>query len=138
MFLYLMLINFCIAVTVSVIVISLFSKPINSILSRIINDPISTAWAKYIKFSGMVVGISSGVRIYEIEKYITPSLYNKDQIIVELTRDRWILEIYRTIIETLQGIAWMMLVFLLWLYFLCHSPMVGSKIQQTEQCRQKE
>lgn len=111
MFLYLMLVNFLIAVTVSVIVISLFSKPINSILSRIINDPINTAWSKYIKFSGMVVGISSGVRIYEIEKYITPAVYDKEQIIVQLTRDRWILEVYRTIIETLQGIAWMMLVF---------------------------
>jgi hypothetical protein len=111
MFLYLMLVNFLIAVTVSVIVISLFSKPINSILSRIINDPINTAWSKYIKFSGMVVGISSGVRIYEIEKYITPVVYDKDQIIIQLTRDRWILEVYRTIIETLQGIAWMMLVF---------------------------
>lgn len=106
-----MLVNFLIAVTVSVIVISLFSKPINSILSRIINDPINTAWSKYIKFSGMVVGISSGVRIYEIEKYITPAVYDKEQIIVQLTRDRWILEVYRTIIETLQGIAWMMLVF---------------------------
>lgn len=111
MFLYLMLVNFLIAVTVSVIVISLFSKPINSILSRIINDPINTAWSKYIKFSGMVVGISSGVRIYEIEKYITPAVYDKEQIIIQLTRDRWILEVYRTIIETLQGIAWMMLVF---------------------------
>lgn len=111
MFLYLMLVNFLIALTVSVIVISLFSKPINSILSRIINDPINTAWSKYIKFSGMVVGISSGVRIYEIEKYITPAVYDKEQIIIQLTRDRWILEVYRTIIETLQGIAWMMLVF---------------------------
>ncbi len=30
---------------------------------------------------------------------------------IELTQERWVLEIYRTIIETLQGLAWMMLVF---------------------------
>jgi len=113
MFLTLMLTNFLIAVIVSFIVISVFSKSINAILSRIINDPINTSWAKYTKFAGIVVGVSSGVRMYEMEKYITPVLYNtKDNnYIVELTSDRWILEIYRTVIETLQGLAWMMLVF---------------------------
>ena len=34
--------------------------------------------------------------------------------IIALTTERWVLELYRTIIETLQGIAWMLLVF-----FLC-------------------
>ena len=28
-----------------------------------------------------------------------------------VTRDRWILEVYRTVIGTLQGLAWMLLVF---------------------------
>ena len=35
------------------------------------------------------------------------------QPVLELTRDRWILEVYRTIIETLQGIAWALLLFFL-------------------------
>lgn len=112
MFLYLLLINFFIAAFVSFLIISLFSKSINSILQRIINDPINTSWSRYIKFAGCVVGISSGVRVYEIEKYITPHQYSAEQqIILELTKERWILEVYRTIIETLQGLAWMMFVF---------------------------
>ena len=37
--------------------------------------------------------------------HITPKL--------ELTPERWTLEIYRTIIESLQSIAWMLLVFFL-------------------------
>ena len=36
---------------------------------------------------------------------------NDKKIVIELTQERWVLEIYRTIIETLQGLAWMMLVF---------------------------
>ena len=51
------------------------------------------------------------MRIHELEKYITPWRGDKEQFIVQLTSDRWALEIYRTVIETLQGIAWMLLVF---------------------------
>ncbi len=31
--------------------------------------------------------------------------------IVQLTAERWTFEVYRTIISTLQGVAWMLLVF---------------------------
>lgn len=30
---------------------------------------------------------------------------------MELTSARWVLEVYRTIIDAMQGIAWMLLVF---------------------------
>ena len=36
---------------------------------------------------------------------------DKDAKIIELTADRWLLELYRTVIETLQGIPWLLLVF---------------------------
>lgn len=112
MFYYLMFANFAIALVVSITVILVFGKSIDSILARIINDPINTSWAKYTKFAGMVVGVSSGIRIYDMEKYITPIVYNvNESYIVQLTTERWFLEIYRTIIETLQGLAWMLLVF---------------------------
>lgn len=31
--------------------------------------------------------------------------------IIALTSERWVLEVYRTVIQTLQGIAWMLLAF---------------------------
>lgn len=31
--------------------------------------------------------------------------------IIALTAERWLLEVYRTVIETLQGIAWMLRAF---------------------------
>ena len=37
---------------------------------------------------------------------------DRDRVrIIAMTTERWVLEVYRTIIETLQGIAWMLLVF---------------------------
>ena len=112
MFYYLMISTFVLALGVSFMVMRLFSQSIQDILARIIQDPIHDAWAKYTKFAGMVVGTSSGIRIYDMEKYITPLTYtdNNKKIVIELTQERWVLEIYRTIIETLQGLAWMMLV----------------------------
>ena len=113
MFYYLMISTFVLALGVSFMVMRLFSQSIQDILARIIQDPIHDAWAKYTKFAGMVVGTSSGIRIYDMEKYITPLTYtdNNKKIVIELTQERWVLDIYRTIFETLQGLAWMMLVF---------------------------
>lgn len=111
MFLTLLLVTLIISFAVSAIVSAVFSRPIEGILKRIIADEISSAWHKYLKFAILVVGVSAGVRIYDLEKYITPLRYGKEERIIELTQDRWILELYRTIIETLQGIAWMLLVF---------------------------
>ena len=110
MFITLLAITFVISAAVSGIVVGIFAKPIDGMLQRIISDPISHAWVKYIKFAMYVVGISSGVRILELERYISPGQY-KDAQILELTRDRWVLEVYRTVVETLQGIAWLLLVF---------------------------
>ncbi len=110
MFLTLLLVTFAIATTVSVVVAAVFRRPVQRILARIIADDISSTWLRYLMFALFVVGISSGVRIWELEKYITRSPARGAEV-VELTRDRWILEVYRTVIETLQGLAWVLLVF---------------------------
>jgi hypothetical protein len=111
MFITLLAVTFVIAVFVSFIVARMFTQPISGILNRIITDDISAAWLKYLKFAIYVVGISKGVRVWELERYINPGRHDDKARILELTQDRWVLEVYRTIIETLQGIAWMLLVF---------------------------
>jgi hypothetical protein len=110
MFITLLIATFIISFAVTTIVVLIFAKPLNQILDRIISDQISRAWSKYLKFAMYVIGISSGVRIWDLEKYITKPQYQGSEII-QLTTERWTLEIYRTIIGTLQGIAWMLLVF---------------------------
>nr|WP_297458567.1 hypothetical protein [uncultured Halomonas sp.] len=107
MFFTLLLATFVIAAAVSAGVVKLFDKPVGNILRRIIKDDISSAWHRYITFAGFVVGISGGVRIYDLERYI--SAPQKDTELLVLNAERWTLEIYRTVIETLQSIAWMYL-----------------------------
>lgn len=111
MFLILLGVTFALALTVSLITAKAFSKPINNILNRIIADDISLAWVKYLKFAIVVTGISTGVRLYDLERYIGSQNGDSDSRILDLTYERWALEIYRTIIETLQGIAWLLLIF---------------------------
>ncbi|MBN1293448.1 MAG: hypothetical protein JXB48_16530 [Candidatus Latescibacteria bacterium] len=109
MFILLLAATFLIALVVSFIVVRVFSNSIDNILKRIISDEISGAWLKYIKFAIYVVGISNGVRIHQLERYITA--VRSDDEILQLTMERWVIEVYRTIIGTLGGIAWMLLVF---------------------------
>lgn len=110
MFITLLTVTFVVAFFVSFLLVRVFRTPLNSILDRIISDEISTAWGKYLSFAIYVVGISSGVRIWDLEKYITAPAKEGGEI-VALNMDRWVLEIYRSVIGTLQGVAWMLLVF---------------------------
>jgi hypothetical protein len=115
MFITLLIVSFLTSFLVCVIVAELFKKPIESILKRLIAEEIYTAWSRYITFAIYVAGISGGVRIWDLEKYITPHV--QGQQVVELNMDRWVLETYRTIIGTLQSTAWMLLlVFLVSLF----------------------
>ncbi|WP_319379784.1 hypothetical protein [Thiomicrorhabdus sp.] len=108
MFFTLLLVTFFLAAAVSYAVVRSFEKPMVAIFERIIQDPISHVWPRYIKFAAFVVGISGGVRIYQLERYI--SAPHKDVQVLILNAERWTLEVYRTIIETLQSLAWMYLV----------------------------
>ena len=98
-----------IAILVSLIVVRVFHQPIAAILLRIVGDQLSSAWQRYVTFAIYVVGVSGGVRVWELEKYVNPRSMDVPPIVLDA--DRWTLEVYRTIIETLQSIAWMLLVF---------------------------
>jgi len=109
MFVTLLVVTFLIALAFSLLVVWLFKTPINSILGRIITPDISGAWNRYISFAIVVVGVSGGVRVWDLEKYITQQ--NKEMEVIMLNSERWVLEVYRTIIGTLQSAAWLLLVF---------------------------
>ena len=63
MFLSLLIVTFVIALAVSFLLACLFRTAIGNILDRILSDPISVVWVRYLLFAIYVVGISSGVRI---------------------------------------------------------------------------
>jgi hypothetical protein len=109
MFISLLAVTFIIAIVVSGLVVLLFSKPVKRIMARIVPDDISAAWVRYLTFAIFVVGVGGGVRINQIERYVTP--HDKDIGVLALTPERWVIEVYSTLIGTLGAIAWMLLVF---------------------------
>lgn len=109
MFITLLVVTFVIAVVVSFLVVVLFRRSITAILDRIVAEDISGAWSRYLAFAIFVVGVSGGVRVWDLEKYITPRPEEAQAIV--LNAERWTLEIYRTVIGTLQSVAWLLLVF---------------------------
>jgi hypothetical protein len=110
MFMLLLLVLFAISAATSALCAYLFSKPVSKILVRLITEELAPTWQRYITFAIYVVGISGGVRIWEMEKYITP---DKEGKLTVLNGDRWIIEVYKTIIDSLQSVAWMLLIFFL-------------------------
>jgi len=109
MFISLLIATFLIALSVSGLIVLLFAKPVKRIMARIIPDEISAAWVRYLTFAIFVVGVGGGVRINQMERYVTPQ--DKDIGVLTLTPERWVIEVYSTIIGTLGSIAWMLLVF---------------------------
>ncbi|WP_312518672.1 hypothetical protein, partial [Stutzerimonas nitrititolerans] len=109
MFIWLLVVTLAVSAMVCFIATRFFDKPIGSILTRLVSEELSFAWHRYITFAIYVVGISGGGRIWALERYITPN--TEEASVVQLNAARWTLEVYRTIVETLQGIAWMLLVF---------------------------
>lgn len=111
MFITLLIVNVLVSIAVCGLIVFLFRKPLDRILRRLVLEDIYSAWSRYILFAIFVVGISGGVRVWDLQKYITPE--GPENRILELTSDRWVLEIYSTVINTLQSDAWMlMLVFI--------------------------
>jgi len=109
----LLVVNFAVAALMSALVVMLFKKPISNILQKLVQDDIYLAWARYLVFAIYVVGISGGVRVWELEKYLSPGKEgpNGERVVLQLTSERWVIEVYQTIIGSLQSSIWMLLVF---------------------------
>jgi hypothetical protein len=113
MFLLLLALTLGVALATSALVVFFFNRPIRQILDRIIGDEIASGWHRFLLFAIYVVGVSSGVQIWKLEQYVHPEQYNPQGAARVLAIDGASigLEIYRTIIQTLQGVAWALLVF---------------------------
>jgi hypothetical protein len=110
MFVALLAASFVLALIMSATVAWLFAKPIDGILHRFVGDRISATLSKYLRFATVVVGISAGTRVRPLEEYIAAPSYNKADLRAALTQEFWALELYRTFVATLQGIALMFFV----------------------------
>lgn len=111
MFVSLLAVTFVVSIVVCYILARVFRAPINRILQRLITEEIYRAWSRYLTFALYVVGISGGVQVWKLERYVMAE--KADEVVLELSPERWVLEVYRTVIGTMQSVAWMLLVFFL-------------------------
>jgi len=115
MFFILLVLTLGVALLTSAIVVLFFKKPIRQILDRIIGEEIAGGWQRFLLFAIYVVGISSGVQIWKLEQYLHapdgPGPDGATRLPLTLDSASMGLEVYRTIIQVLQGIAWALLVF---------------------------
>lgn len=109
MFVTLLIVLFVVSVAVSAVVAFLFDKPIRQILTRTVSTDLTSAWTRYLKLAIFVVGISGGVRIWALERYVSRRAPTDE--LLQLNRDRWIIELYQTVMGTLQSTVWLLLVF---------------------------
>lgn len=111
MFFSLLLVTLGISLVLALAIGRAFRGSVGRILDRLVGGELAPAWTRYVLFAVVIVGVSSGVRIYQMERYITP--FGPEETPLVLSSERWVLEVYGTVIGTLQGIAWTLLIFYL-------------------------
>ena len=89
-----------------------FRGPIRQILQRVLGESIADGWQRFITFALFVIGVSSGVQIWKLEQYLQPANPGDPKSrVLTLDGPAIALEVYRTVITVLQGMAWGLLVF---------------------------
>jgi hypothetical protein len=112
MFLIMLLVTLLVSLLTSALTARFFDRAVDRILARIVGEDLADAWHKYILFAIIVVGVSGGVQLWELQKYVATK--GDASAPPAMTWMNWVIEIYRTVIDSLEAIAWMLL-----LFFLC-------------------
>ncbi|HEX4542961.1 MAG TPA: hypothetical protein VH114_07320 [Candidatus Acidoferrum sp.] len=111
MFVALFAASFVLALALSITVSWISREAVDGILRRFVGDrAVRAGFEKYIRFAIVIAGVSGGTRVRVLQEYLAASELNKAAMAAQLTQEFWALEIYRTIIGTLEGIAVLLLV----------------------------
>jgi hypothetical protein len=111
MFVALFAASFVLALALSITVAWISREAVDGILRRFVGDrAVRAGFEKYIRFAIVIAGVSGGTRVRVLQEYLAASELNKAAMAAQLTQEFWALEIYRTIIGTLEGIAVLLLV----------------------------
>jgi MFS family permease len=113
MFVTLLLVTLVVSLATAALVVGFFRAPIGQILDRIIGETIAEGWKKFLVFALFVVGVSNGVQFWKLEQYLRPDSAGPGVIghAFTLSASAIALEVYRTVILVLQGLAWALLLF---------------------------
>jgi ABC-type xylose transport system permease subunit len=78
-----------------------------ALLRRFISQELSEAVTRYMGFAVMVVGVASGSRVRLLEDFVGAPVYNRDALNAQLTPEVWVAAMYHTVLESLEGVAWL-------------------------------
>lgn len=102
--------SFLLALALSATIAWLSREAMDTVLRRFVVDPlVCSGFEKYIRFAIVVVGISSGTRAKALQEYISAAEWNKPALQAALTQEFWTLELYRTVLGTLEAVAGLLL-----------------------------
>jgi hypothetical protein len=111
MFVVLFAVSFVVAYLVSAFVSWISRDVVENVLHRYLAYRIATAISKYFRFAILVVGVSDGTRSRLLFDFISASPWDRAKMAAELTPEFWVLEMYRTLIQALEGILGLVLIF---------------------------
>ncbi|HEX4545445.1 MAG TPA: hypothetical protein VH110_03710 [Candidatus Acidoferrum sp.] len=110
MFLALFAVSFALALALSFTVAWVSKDAIETVLRRFVLDPVvRAAFSKYLRFAMVVVGISMGTRVSPLEEYMAASYSGKVSMLAAVNQEYWVMEIYHTLLGTLEGLVWLLL-----------------------------
>ena len=109
MFAALLIAMVSLGVLITSIVVLLFRSPVRSILCRLAGQDNAGPWVRFLLFVMYVVGISSSLNVYRLEKYVSAS--SEYNYAVVLDRSAWLVEICQSFTSVLDGLAWYLMAF---------------------------
>ena len=86
--------TFLSTLVVSAAAVALFWKPLTGILRTSLSEGAASLWSRGIGLGVLVVGISVGTRIWDLERYATAG--------IAVSSDQLVLEVYKSVIATAQ------------------------------------
>ncbi len=111
MFVSLFVVSFLVALALSAAIAWISREAINSILRRFVADTVVRAgFEKYVMFAMVVAGMGGGVQVRTLQEYISASTATKAALEAGVTQEFWVMELYRTVMGTLEGVAGVLLV----------------------------
>ncbi len=108
-FVALLIVTFLLALGVSLGVAWVFAKPLELVLQRLVRIELTAARSRYLRFTMIVIGVTSGTRIHPLEQYINAPPWTKETLKAGLTQEYWAAELYHTVSDSITGIAWLLL-----------------------------
>lgn len=106
MFITLLLVNLGASLLICLLTVLIFRLPLTRLLEQRCSAAAAAVWVKFILFLVFVIGTTVGTRIWEIEHYADPKAP------APISQDVLALEVYKTVISTLQVSAVLLVVLL--------------------------